>query len=228
MSKKPKGSRKKKIKKGKSAGIHAAVSEMNSKQKILDASLKEFAAFGFEGARVDRIGRNAGINKAMIFYYFSSKQNLYRTVIKNVMLDFVPRVLNLIQESSTPDRLFETLPAFYIRYFSRKKDILKMIAREMIHSPQNITPLIREIFAPLPGRPSQILPRVIADWHRKGLISESDPVHFIFNIVPLCLFPLIAQPMVEAIFDVGIADNQDFLEKRIQSITHLLKRGMLQ
>ena len=227
MNKKPKEDRKKKIRKSKGAGIVGGISETTSRQKILDASLKEFTDFGFEGARVDRIARNAGINKAMIFYYFSSKENLYRTVIKDVMLDFVPRVLKLVQESSTPERLFETLPALYIRYFSQKKDILKMIAREMIHAPRNITPLIREIFAQLPGLPSQILPRVIRDWHGQGWISESDPVHFIFNIIPLCLFPLIAQPMVEAIFDVRIADDRDFLDKRIRSITHLLKRGML-
>jgi len=201
--------------------------EKHAKQKILDASLEEFAVFGFEGARVDRIAQKADINKAMIFYYFSSKQNLYRTVIKEVLLDFIPRVQRVVMEAHTPESLFEILPALYIRYFSAKKEVIKIICREMIHSPQNITPLMREIFAEFPDAPSKMLPRVIREWHSKGLLSESDPVQFIFNIVPLCLFPFIAQPMVEAILDVRISDDKDFLEKRIQSITHLLKRGLL-
>ena len=97
----------------------------------------------------------------------------------------------------------------------------------MIHSPQNITPLIREIFARLPDAPSEMFPRVIRAWHSKGLITDSDPVQFIYNIIPLCLFPFIAQPMVEAILDVRISDDKDFLRKRIQSIQLLLKRGLL-
>lgn len=97
----------------------------------------------------------------------------------------------------------------------------------MIHSPVNIDPIIREIFSELPHTPSKMLPEVISRWYRKGLISESDPVHFILNIVPLCLFPIIARPMVEAILDVRITDDAGFLEERIQSITHLLKKGML-
>jgi len=89
--------------------------EKNAKQKIIDAGRKEFAAFGFEGARVDRIAQKANINKAMIFYYFSSKQNLYRTVIKEVLLDFIPRVQRAVMEASTPESLFEILPALYTR-----------------------------------------------------------------------------------------------------------------
>ncbi len=201
--------------------------EKSARQKILDAGTEEFAAYGFEGARVDRIARKAGINKAMIFYYFSSKQNLYRTVIKQVLLDFIPRVKRAIEEASTPGRLFEILPALFIRYFSANKEVIKIIGRELIHSPKNIVPPIRETFSEVPDAPSKILPAVIEEWHTKGQVSESDPVQFIFNIVPLCFFALIARPMVEAILDVRISDDHEFLEKRIQSITHLLKRGML-
>lgn len=193
----------------------------------MDAALKDFASHGFEGARVDRIARFAGINKAMIFYYFSSKQNLYRTVIKDVFLDFIPLVQKVVMESPDPEHLFESFPALYIRYFSSHRQVIQMIGREMIHSPTNIAPIIREIFSELPQKPIEMLPEVVSDWYRKGLISESDPVHFIFNIVPLCLFPIIARPMVEAILDIRITDDAEFLERRIQSITHLLKKGML-
>jgi len=199
----------------------------NSKQKILEVAMKEFASFGFEGARVDRIAQRAGLNKAMIFYYFSSKQNLYRTIIEDALFDFIPKVQQAIMEANTPERFFETLPELYIRYFSRKKDIIEMIGRELIQSPQRITPLIREIFSELPVNPPKMLHKAIGDWYRKGLISESDPIQFIFNIVPLCLFPIIAKPMVEAIMLIKISDDEAFLSRRIQSISNLLKRGML-
>jgi TetR/AcrR family transcriptional regulator len=199
----------------------------NPRRKILDAALKDFADHGFEGARVDRIAQSAGINKAMIFYYFSSKQSLYRTVIEDALHDFIPQVQTAIMESSNPEHLFESIPTLYIRYFSSHRQVIRMIAREMIHSPDNIVHIIREIFAEFPQTPSRILPEVISKWYRKGLISESDPVHFILNIVPLCLFPIIALPMVEGILEVRITDDAGFMERRIKSISHLLKKGML-
>jgi AcrR family transcriptional regulator len=201
--------------------------QKNARKKILDISLKEFAAFGFEGARVDRIAQKAGVNKAMIFYYYSSKQNLHQTIIKNALLDFIPKVHQAIIRANTPEHFFETLPALYIRYFSQKKDIIKMIGRELIQSPQKITLLIREIFSELPVSPPMMLQKVIRDWYQKGQISESDPVQFIFNIIPLCLFPIIAKPLVEAIMNIPIPDDDVFLDRRIQSISNLLKRGML-
>ncbi len=199
----------------------------NTRRKILDAALKDFADHGYEGARVDRIARSAGINKAMIFYYFSSKQSLYRTVIEDALQDFVPRVQTAITESPKPELLFESIPALYIRYFSSHRQVIRMIVRELIHSPDSIAPLIREILAEFPHATSKTLPQVISKWYREGLISESDPVHFILNIVPLCLFPIIALPMVEGILEVRITEDAEFLEKRIQSISHLLKKGML-
>ena len=203
------------------------LAKKGARQKILTAALEAFAAYGFEGARVDRIAHEAGVNKAMIFYYFSSKQNLYRTIIKDALMDFFPLVQMALSHAVTPDLLFETLPGLYVRYFAQNKNIIKMIARELIHAPHRIAPLIQEVFEELPDSPSKTLPKIIKEWHRQGLISESDPVHFIFNVVPLCLFPLIAQPMVEAILDVRLSGNSTFLEQRIQSITNLLKRGML-
>ena len=54
-----------------------------SRNRILESAETEFAEFGLAGARVDRIAERAGINKAMIYYHFSSKENLYRTIIRD-------------------------------------------------------------------------------------------------------------------------------------------------
>ncbi len=60
----------------------------NSKYKILKAARKVFAEKGYEGARVDEIAREAGINKAMLYYYFNSKENILREVILNISLTY--------------------------------------------------------------------------------------------------------------------------------------------
>ncbi|MGO9388522.1 MAG: TetR/AcrR family transcriptional regulator [Methanobacterium sp.] len=60
----------------------------NSKYRILKAARKVFADKGYDGARVDEIAREAGINKAMLYYYFNSKENILREVIMNISLTY--------------------------------------------------------------------------------------------------------------------------------------------
>ncbi|HSJ37041.1 MAG TPA: TetR/AcrR family transcriptional regulator [Planococcus sp. (in: firmicutes)] len=57
-------------------------------QKILDASLKEFAEHGYDKASTNRIVKEAGIGKGMLFYYFNSKQDLY-DFLTEYSLDFM-------------------------------------------------------------------------------------------------------------------------------------------
>ena len=201
--------------------------QQSSKQKILRVALKEFAAYGLGGARVERIARQAGVNKAMIFYYYSSKQNLYRVIIKKSLLELIPKIQETIVVSKSPEQFFDNLPKVYIHYFSQKQEVIKMIGFELIQDPDNITSVVRDIFSNIPESPPGLLKNKISIWYKKGLISEPDPVHLILNILPLCIFSILGTPLVEAILDIKIKNSGDFIDNRINSISNLLKRGML-
>jgi AcrR family transcriptional regulator len=54
-----------------------------TKERILEAALEEFSSYGIAGARVDRIAKNAGCNKNMIYIYFENKETLFTTVLLN-------------------------------------------------------------------------------------------------------------------------------------------------
>jgi AcrR family transcriptional regulator len=201
--------------------------KQQSKQRIFEVSIQEFAEHGLGGARMERIARRAGINKAMIFYYYTSKENLYRTIIRSSLTELFPQVNKAILTSPSPGEFFEILPDIYIRFFSRKQNIIRMIGIELIQRPENLKPIIKEIFSGIGWSPADNIRKRIVSWHEEGLITESDPVHFIMNVIPLCIFSLLAKPMVEAIFQIEIKDTETFLEARIQSISDLLKKGML-
>lgn len=61
----------------------------NSVRKILEAALTEFQKKGFEGARVDEIARQAGVNKALLYYYFDSKEKILEAIFEEMKKDFV-------------------------------------------------------------------------------------------------------------------------------------------
>jgi len=58
-----------------------SVNSSSSKERILAAAREEFASSGFAGARVQRIARRAGVNKQLLYYYFGSKELLYKAVV---------------------------------------------------------------------------------------------------------------------------------------------------
>ena len=63
-------------------GYAAARNPDRSRERILSAALREFAAKGFAGARVDAIARRAAINKRMLYHYFGGKRGLFRAVLR--------------------------------------------------------------------------------------------------------------------------------------------------
>lgn len=58
---------------------------ITTEEKVLNAALKEFSQHGFYGARIDRIAKNAKVNKAMIYYHFKSKEALYERVFSDMV-----------------------------------------------------------------------------------------------------------------------------------------------
>ncbi len=88
-----------------------------TRSRILDVALSEFAAHGLAGARTDRIANTAGVNKALLYYYFESKENLYLAALEMISAKvrdrtlggLSPRLLHLARESCA--RPWSTLTA---------------------------------------------------------------------------------------------------------------------
>jgi len=74
-----------------------------SRRRIVRAAAAEFAARGFAGANVDRIARAARVNKAMIYYHFTSKAALYREILRDMFEAVAVRVEEASQMDSQPD-----------------------------------------------------------------------------------------------------------------------------
>ena len=198
-----------------------------TKERILLAAQKEFAARGYSGARMEAIARGAGINKAMLFYYFASKDNLYRTVLFGVFSEIFGEIGRFVSQSLTPNLFLEKFPEIYIRFIARHPDLLRIMVFDLIHNPENVTAAMAEIVHDKMSFKCHPLLELIKRWHGQGLISEADPLHFMMNIVALSIFSFIGKPMVEAISGIKVANDEDFYRKRIASVVNVLQRGML-
>jgi len=200
---------------------------LSGKDAILAAARREFASRGLAGARVEAIARAAGCNKAMLFYYFSNKEKLYRAVLAKALGEIFSEIAGVVREQLSPESFLEKFPEIYIRFLARNPDLPRILVFDLVHNPENISTAIVEIFRENTSFQPRRLLAMIRAWHRQGLISESDPLNFMLNVVSLSIFSFIGKPMVEAISGFKVQNDEKFYRARIQSVVRILKRGML-
>lgn len=199
----------------------------DSRQRILDVALREFAQQGFSGARMDAISREAGVNKALPFYYFSSKENLYAEVVTRVMGEFLEMIGPMLTPELTPDVLLERFPRVLIEFFSRKRDFLRIVGRELLDGSARAPEMMARLMRNESHGGPVFFSRKVEQWYREGLIREPDPVQFMLHLFSLCIYSILARPMVEEAFQIRNQSDKEFYEKRIRSVTAVLKEGLL-
>ncbi|MDJ1185437.1 TetR/AcrR family transcriptional regulator [Roseofilum casamattae] len=87
-----------------------------TKANILAAATEEFAQYGLSGARTEAIATRSGVTKAMLCYYFKNKENLYRSVLQQ-LVDEIDRAFQPMDwESLSPDRALEAVVRNYIGF----------------------------------------------------------------------------------------------------------------
>jgi len=125
----------------------------DSRSRILDAALTEFSSYGLAGARTDRIAQAAGVNKALLYYYFDSKENLYLSALEMISAKIRDRTLAVfLRESSPGERVLRSALEHFDRILTQH-EFQGLMQQEMIrlHKGESsaLEILIKRIFAPV-------------------------------------------------------------------------------
>jgi AcrR family transcriptional regulator len=114
---------------------------------LLRAAVAEFAREGFGGARVERISKAAKSNDRMLYYYFASKEKLFRQVIEYCYADLVASEEALALDFTRPRQALAELVAFNWNYYWEKPELLSILASENLFKGRHVKNNIRGIFA---------------------------------------------------------------------------------
>ena len=192
----------------------------NSAALIIEAATKEFSQFGFAGARIDRIAKQAGVNKAMIYYHFSSKEKLYQTIIEQ----FVNKMKNFFNERmlflDDPGEIFGQLSDFYYSQLANS-GFIPILLREIASGGETIKQLFADFVA---KGPIHKLISVIESSVEQGSFREIDSRQAISSFIGMNLYYLIMAPMINNILE--IKDEKDFRAKRPEAIVDLFLNGI--
>ena len=124
-----------------------------TRDRILDAALREFSSSGLAGARMDQIAAGASVNKALLYYYFDSKENLYAAALEMISAKIRDRSMSVFLLKVTPgERLLRTALDHFDRILSQG-EFQSLMQQEMMrlhHGEGAALPiLVKRVFAPL-------------------------------------------------------------------------------
>ena len=207
---------------------HSTGDERTSTEiRIFEAALHAFARKGRDGARMQEIADAAEINKAMLHYYFRSKERLYAEVFHYVFHRFDQAFFEAVERAGESS-FAAALTAFvdhYIDFISRNMDVLRLMVNEFLAGGAVIRAEMEKMIA-AGSAPPQRFARLICRAVERGEIAEVEPRHFVLTLVSGCLFSFIARPMVSTLFPDMEDDFGGFLEDRKANLLAVLRRGI--
>ena len=211
----------------KAAGINPA---QTTQQKILSAAQFEFCEKGFDGARMHSIALQAGVNKALLHYYFHSKEMLFEITLKKVVeLRWIVAQSELkINAEGNLRALIQAIVSAYITTFASNPDFPRFIFREFSQASPTFLGVLKEIVSSISIAPQTIF-SIYAKEMKKGSIQRIEPVHFMMNLMGMCAFTFLVKNVVEEIstnYEHGIRYNKEFYSARIKAITKMACDGI--
>jgi TetR/AcrR family transcriptional regulator len=193
-----------------------------TKNRILQAAKREFARFGLAGARVDRIAASAGVNKAMIYYHFSSKEKLYHAVFDYHFQQIATMLKERLAVPASAEGRLEAAAEFYTYMFTLMEDFRALMLRELAEpSGELLDPMaerIRESGIP------QIIVNTLSDEINEGRFRDVDLRQAIASFLAMNIGYFFLEPMITRV--LKISDRDQFVQERTQAIVDLFLNGM--
>lgn len=192
-----------------------------TRARILEAAVLEFSANGMAGARTEQIAEAAGVNKALLYYYFNNKQALYDAALESVANRVVTSSLAAMgSECSAGERLVQ----FALNHFDRihsQRAFQSLMQQEMIRLHRGeenaIAPLVDKVFRPMLKR----MREVYAEGRDSGELIQVDDMQIIYAALGANVFYFLSAPMMSMLTDTNPFDS-DALEFRRKSAIEYL------
>lgn len=181
--------------------MNAKMEDLTTEQKIAAAARKIFTQKGYAATKTRDIAEEAGINLALLNYYFGSKENLFKQVLKEKFEALFGLMIPLLSDRNISlDKKIRLLVRNYTKLLTENEELPIFVLNELRNNENIFNPILQQ---------AQTISQPTIDeqlQHNGFAISTSD---FIMNIVSLTIFPFIAKPLF---ITSGMVKDEDFLQ----------------
>lgn len=163
----------------------------STEAKILEAATNVFVTKGMEGARMQEIADEAGINKALLHYYFRTKERLFEAIFSNVINMAFPQLTQILKSDAPFVPKMEQVVDAYIALLRKHPFIPVFVLKELNRDPSGLFKLAVKY-----GLNPMVIINQLQEAMDRGEIIRMDPRHLAMNIISMCVFPFAARPIL--------------------------------
>ena len=185
--------------------------DKNTEALILQTARAVFIEKGLAGARMQEIADRAGFNKALLHYYFTSKNKLFDIVFEQEFGNFFTNLGAILTAELPLFEKIEKIVELDIERLTQFPGLPNFMLNEMSQNPEAIIKRMKKIPVEqlLGGFQKQLTSEV-----KKGIIEKISAQQLLINIQSLCIFPFIARPMIKGLMQMDEKDYQAMIQKR--------------
>jgi len=188
-----------------------------AEQKILEAAKQVFFDKGMHGARMQDIADKAGINKAMLHYYFRSKEKLFETIFMDAIEHLFPKLNSILGSDKTAFEKIEMICVAYINQLQQVPYLPLFILSEANRQETFLKKLWANQKPPLKAF-SDMIEKAI----QQKQVKQINPLQLLMNILSLCIFPFAAKPLLQQVAGISKKDYAALIEERKKIVPQLI------
>lgn len=211
-----------------------------TEQRILDAAHAVFLRAGTAGARMQEIADEAGVNKALLHYYFRSKDRLAEAVFQRAAARLFPGALQILGSDAEIEDKVRRVVAHYLDHLAQTPYLAGYVICELNQHPDRITQYLRAIATGdarrvtrqdnterrLRLKAGDVLEKQLRARARAGTMHPISHEQFLINLLSLCIFPFAARPILEALLGLNDVAFQRFIAQRRKDLPLFFLRAL--
>lgn len=191
----------------------------STEHQIIEAARKIFIKKGLSGARMQDIADEAGINKAMLHYYYRSKDKLFDIIFQEAVDQMMARINSILKGNMPLNEKIAAAVENYITSLSENPYLPIFVFNEANQHPERLV----ERFVNTPKFPNvqQFMMEIVAEME-KGTIRRMPPHQLLINLISMCVFPFAAKPIVQSVFRLNDPQFAQLMEERKKVVTEFI------
>jgi TetR/AcrR family transcriptional regulator len=194
--------------------------EKDTEAKIFEAAKKIFIQKGFDGARMQDIADEAGINKSMLHYYYRSKEKLFEIVFSMYSQQHTEVLVKVLKSGLDVRQKLVALIEGHFAMLQANPDMVLFVLNEMRKNPSLINNTIK--FQSFNASIDEFVAQVDSEI-AEGKIKEVAAQDVLIDLISLIEYPFVAASLLNASFNNSLLDNFDqFMEQRKKHVTSVI------
>jgi len=196
----------------------------NTKLSILEAAKKVFTTRGYSGARMQEIADEAKINKAMLHYYFKTKDELFTVILEDTMALIVEKFGQALESEGTVIEKIEKIIKAYISNIRGNPHMPIFMLHELSQNRLEFLDAVKGKIHHLPNFLEFF--QQIQSEQDAGLIKPIPPVHLLLNVMSMSIFPFIVKPVFCNVIEIPEEQFDLLMDQRVEVVTKFVKSAI--